>query len=82
MRGVTSGPSTTTADLILQTLSNAGVSLVFGLPGVHNLGFWRSLDEHDTHASGIRVIAPGEVPGVRFLRGRGAALACMNGTQD
>jgi acetolactate synthase-1/2/3 large subunit len=56
MRHVTSGPSTTTADLILHTLSNAGVSIAFGLPGVHNLGFWRSLDEQDRHASGIRII--------------------------
>jgi acetolactate synthase-1/2/3 large subunit len=56
MRNVTSGPSATTADLILHTLSNAEVSTAFGLPGVHNLGFWSSLDDHDTHPSGIRII--------------------------
>ncbi|MFL6071332.1 MAG: thiamine pyrophosphate-binding protein, partial [Actinomycetes bacterium] len=53
---MTSGPSVTVSDLILQTLSNAGVSMAFGLPGVHNLAFWRSLDVRDTHASGVRVI--------------------------
>ncbi|MFL6180232.1 MAG: thiamine pyrophosphate-binding protein [Actinomycetes bacterium] len=53
---MTSGPSVTVSDLILQTLSNAGVSTAFGLPGVHNLAFWRSLDVRDTHASGVRVI--------------------------
>src|SRR4051812_32878984 len=56
MRHVTSGPSVTVSDLMLQTLSNAGVSTAFGLPGVHNLAFWRSLDVRDTHTSGVRVI--------------------------
>lgn len=32
---------TTVAEAVLRTLANAGVRTVFGLPGVHNLAFWR-----------------------------------------
>jgi acetolactate synthase-1/2/3 large subunit len=47
----------TTADRILDALAAAGVTTAFGLPGVHNLAFWRSLDEDDTHPSGVRIIS-------------------------
>jgi thiamine pyrophosphate-dependent acetolactate synthase large subunit-like protein len=33
---------TTVATAILQTLAGAGVQTAFGLPGVHNLGFWEA----------------------------------------
>jgi acetolactate synthase-1/2/3 large subunit len=56
MRDVNQERNPTTADLILQTLAEAGVSTAFGLPGVHNLPFWRSLDGRDTHPSGVRII--------------------------
>ena len=46
----------TTADRILAALADAGVTTAFGLPGVHNLPFWRELDETGTHSTGIRVI--------------------------
>lgn len=49
-------PGTTAADQILHTLAGVGVQLAFGLPGVHNLPFWRSLDAHDRHESGIRIL--------------------------
>ncbi|HEX5018441.1 MAG TPA: thiamine pyrophosphate-binding protein [Actinomycetes bacterium] len=49
-------PNNTTADVYLHALSAAGVRTAFGLPGVHNLPFWRRLDDFDTHPSGIRVI--------------------------
>ena len=49
-------PSNSTADAIVEALAQAGVTTVFGLPGVHNLAFWRSLDAHETHRSGVRVI--------------------------
>lgn len=32
---------TTVAAAVLEVLQRAGVSTVFGLPGVHNLPFWR-----------------------------------------
>lgn len=48
--------STTTADQILAALADAGVTTAFGLPGVHNLSFWRDLDTTGTHPTGIRVI--------------------------
>ncbi|MCZ3385610.1 MAG: thiamine pyrophosphate-binding protein [Actinomycetia bacterium] len=46
----------TTSDRILDALADAGVTTVFGLPGVHNLPFWHDLDETDTHPGGVRVI--------------------------
>lgn len=45
-----------TADAIVEALAEAGVTTAFGLPGVHNLAFWRSLDAHDTHPSGVQVM--------------------------
>ena len=53
---VTSVTSVTTADRILVALADAGVTTAFGLPGVHNLPFWRDLDDADTHPTGIRII--------------------------
>ena len=47
---------TTAADQILYTLGGAGVGIAFGLPGVHNLAFWRSVDADDRHPSGIQVM--------------------------
>ncbi len=51
------GPATavTTADRILDALADAGVRTAFGLPGVHNLPFWRSLDGDDRHPSGVQI---------------------------
>jgi acetolactate synthase-1/2/3 large subunit len=46
----------TTADRILAALADAGVTTAFGLPGVHNLPFWRDLDETGTHSTGIRIM--------------------------
>lgn len=34
----------TVATAVLRTLANAGVRTTFGLPGVHNLAFWRATD--------------------------------------
>lgn len=45
------GGSTTGADLVVSALESAGVEVVFGLPGVHNLALWKSL-----HRSGIRLV--------------------------
>jgi acetolactate synthase-1/2/3 large subunit len=56
MRDVSQVREPTTADLILHTLAEVGVTTAFGLPGVHNLAFWRSLDERDAHPSGIRLL--------------------------
>ncbi len=47
--------SASTAERILVALSDAGVSTVFGLPGVHNLPFWQDLDEASTHSTGLRI---------------------------
>ncbi len=38
-----SGTSANGADLLVGALADAGVEVVFGLPGVHNLALWRSL---------------------------------------
>ena len=40
-------PHTTTAARILQVLAGAGVTTVFGLPGAHNLSFWRGSAQDD-----------------------------------
>lgn len=47
--------SATTAEQLLVALSGAGVSTVFGLPGVHNLPFWTELDEASTHPTGLHI---------------------------
>jgi thiamine pyrophosphate-dependent acetolactate synthase large subunit-like protein len=41
----------TGADLVVSSLGAAGVDVVFGLPGVHNLALWRALS-----GSGIRLV--------------------------
>jgi acetolactate synthase-1/2/3 large subunit len=46
----------TTADRVLTALADAGVTTVFGLPGVHNLPFWRDLDDTALHPTGIRLV--------------------------
>src|ERR671922_2894314 len=43
--------SRTGAQILVEGLEAAGVDVVFGLPGVHNLPAWRALE-----ASGIRVV--------------------------
>jgi thiamine pyrophosphate-dependent acetolactate synthase large subunit-like protein len=35
----------TGAELIVSELESAGVDVVFGLPGVHNLALWEALRE-------------------------------------
>ena len=45
-----------TADRVLAALADAGVTTVFGLPGVHNLPFWRDLDDAAHHPTGIRLV--------------------------
>ena len=54
--GSTTPSNGTTADRILDAVHAAGVTTAFGLPGVHNLAFWRSLDGRDAHPSGVRII--------------------------
>ena len=57
-------PHETTAARILQVLAAAGVGTVFGLPGAHNLSFWRGSDQDD---QGIDVIGVDGAP-VRSVR--------------
>jgi acetolactate synthase-1/2/3 large subunit len=44
----------TGADLIVQALEDAGVSVAFGLPGVHNLALWRALGDSGVRLVGVR----------------------------
>jgi acetolactate synthase-1/2/3 large subunit len=44
----------TVAQAILRTLGQAGVRTAFGLPGVHNLAFWRSVDDSGPAIMGVR----------------------------
>jgi acetolactate synthase-1/2/3 large subunit len=37
------GSTRTVAAVILDLLANEGVKKAFGIPGVHNLGFWNAL---------------------------------------
>jgi thiamine pyrophosphate-dependent acetolactate synthase large subunit-like protein len=46
--------SKTGAQLLVSGLSDAGVPLVFGLPGVHNLAAWKALAESDIRLVGVR----------------------------
>jgi len=39
---------------VVRALEQAGVEVVFGLPGVHNLALWRALDESDIRLVGVR----------------------------
>jgi acetolactate synthase-1/2/3 large subunit len=42
------GAGSTVAQAVLRTLHNAGVRTAFGLPGVHNLAFWRATGDVPT----------------------------------
>ncbi len=44
----------TGADLVVAALEQAGVSVAFGLPGVHNLALWRALGESPIRLVGVR----------------------------
>jgi acetolactate synthase-1/2/3 large subunit len=44
----------TTAGRVLDVLADAGVSTVFGLPGVHNLAFWEALGSGRPRIVGVR----------------------------
>ena len=56
MPDVSSARATTTADAIVDVVATAGVRVAFGLPGVHNLAFWRATDEQGRHPSGTRIV--------------------------
>src|SRR5215212_9112968 len=40
--------------LVVRALERAGVEVVFGLPGVHNLAIWRALSESSIRLVGVR----------------------------
>src|SRR3954467_9019630 len=40
--------------LVVRALEQAGVEVVFGLPGVHNLAIWRALSESPIRLVGVR----------------------------
>jgi thiamine pyrophosphate-dependent acetolactate synthase large subunit-like protein len=42
------------AELLVRDLSAAGVDVVFGLPGVHNLAAWKALSGSDIRLVGVR----------------------------
>jgi acetolactate synthase-1/2/3 large subunit len=44
----------TGAEVIVGTLEGAGVTVVFGLPGVHNLALWERLRESPIRLVGVR----------------------------
>jgi thiamine pyrophosphate-dependent acetolactate synthase large subunit-like protein len=44
----------TGARLAVEALEHAGVEVVFGLPGVHNLALWRALGESPVRLVGVR----------------------------
>src|SRR4051812_44428304 len=44
----------TTAGRVLDLLADAGVTTVFGLPGVHNLAFWEALASGRPRIVGVR----------------------------
>ncbi|MFZ0664656.1 MAG: thiamine pyrophosphate-binding protein [Acidimicrobiales bacterium] len=50
----TGSRSTTGADLLVASLRAAGVSVVFGLPGVHNLALWSAISRSDIHLVTVR----------------------------
>lgn len=53
---VSTARAATTADAIIDLLASVGVFTAFGLPGVHNLAFWRGTDDQGRHRSGTRII--------------------------
>src|SRR3982751_559441 len=44
----------TGAEVIVAALEDAGVPVVFGLPGVHNLALWEALRESPIRLIGVR----------------------------
>jgi len=44
----------TGADRIVETLDRLGVSVAFGLPGIHNLAIWRALSRSKIRLIGVR----------------------------
>ena len=44
----------TGADLVVAALERAGVTVAFGLPGVHNLALWRALGDSSIRLVGVR----------------------------
>jgi acetolactate synthase-1/2/3 large subunit len=48
------GSSRTVAAVILDLLANEGVKKAFGIPGVHNLGFWNALTKHRPQIVNVR----------------------------
>jgi acetolactate synthase-1/2/3 large subunit len=44
----------TGADLLVRSLEDAGVRVVFGLPGVHNLPAWEALRRSSIRLVGVR----------------------------
>ena len=44
----------TGADLVVAALERAGVSVAFGMPGVHNLALWRALGDSSIRLVGVR----------------------------
>ena len=47
-------PATTGAAALVATLERAGVEVVFGLPGVHNLAAWEALRTASVRLVGVR----------------------------
>jgi thiamine pyrophosphate-dependent acetolactate synthase large subunit-like protein len=46
----------TTAARVLDVLESAGVTVAFGLPGVHNLPFWDDVDPSGARGDGLRIL--------------------------
>ena len=44
----------TGAQLVVSALQRAGVEIVFGLPGVHNLALWPALTDSPIRLVGVR----------------------------
>ncbi len=53
---------TTCADFILSKLSEAGIDIVFGIPGVHNIEFYRTFPDHP-----LRHVTPRHEQGAGFM---------------
>ena len=45
---------TTGGDAVVRGLEQAGVEVVFGLPGVHNLAAWKAFDRSGVRLVGVR----------------------------
>ena len=48
------GSTRTVAAVILDLLANEGVKKAFGIPGVHNLGFWNALSKDRPEIVSVR----------------------------